>query len=441
MKHLSKLLVLLLTLSIILCGCDSTLISDTPTSAESTGVITEAPSDTEANDTEPESTSITGESSDDTSAVLEESSNISESTQDISTDSASSDTTEESSDKDTTDEPTTEEVTDEETTTEETTTEEITTEEITTEEITTVGIGTIPVIDEANDPYENVDKEEFYANYTPAESYEDSYFRTQNKLMSGSIALQDQAPTISEYRPKYNGCYIKNTEPYFTDGGYTYNVVNAYGEVVFQIYKGGAYVTLEEVAAYVFAFGDVPANYSANKKESPKSNPWGEYLRVNHTKFSGNTTKYPYEPELPDISGCGGSLQYYEIDIGTTGTDCDPSYTAALYNNGTSIVRGAARIVYARFDRNGNSIIEFDEKYVFYTYNHYNDFQEYLNYEGGWGEMFGNITGGGTISSKYNYNPTPYVVSVGMALPDEAVIYSVTYYCIDKKSLMDSLFV
>ena len=37
------------------------------------------------------------------------------------------------------------------------------------------------------------------------------------------------------------------------------------------------------------------------------------------------------------------------------------------------------------------------------------DFQEYLNYEGGWGEMFGNITGGGTISSKYDYNPTDYV--------------------------------
>ena len=61
------------------------------------------------------------------------------------------------------------------------------------------------------------------------------------------------------------------------------------------------------------------------------------------------------------------------------------------------------------FDRNGNAIIEPDEKYVFYTYNHYNDFQEYLNYYGGWGEMFGNITGGGAISSKYNYNPTPYV--------------------------------
>ena len=53
-----------------------------------------------------------------------------------------------------------------------------------------------------------------------------------------------------------------------------------------------------------------------------------------------------------------------------------------------------------------------DIVFVFYTYNHYNDFQEYLNYYGGWGEMFGNITGGGTLSSKRDYNPTPYVAVV-----------------------------
>ena len=54
---------------------------------------------------------------------------------------------------------------------------------------------------------------------------------------------------------------------------------------------------------------------------------------------------------------------------------------------------------------------------MFYTYNHYNDFQEYLNYEGGWGEMFGNITGGGPISDyDPNFPPTPYVPSVRQSL-------------------------
>ena len=58
---------------------------------------------------------------------------------------------------------------------------------------------------------------------------------------------------------------------------------------------------------------------------------------------------------------------------------------------------------------NRNGIYEQDEVYVFYTHNHYNDFREYLNYYGGWGQVFGNETGGGEYSSKYNCNPTPYV--------------------------------
>ena len=282
-----------------------------------------------------------------------------------------------------------------------------------TSTITTTGKNDsiIPEEDEGplTDPYVDVSESEFYANYTPATNYKDSYYRSLHYFMSGSIDEQDQEPTLAEYQPMENGLYVRNTSALYSEDGNTYYVIDSYGNIVNKIFKGGAYVTLEEVAAYVFAFGDIPVNYDANKKAKPTTSPWGKYLRVNNTYFSGNTSKYPYEPVLPDISGCGGSLDYYEIDIGTTGTDCDPSYTAAIYNNGTRITRGAARIVYTRYDKNGDMIIDLNEKYLFYTYNHYNDFQEYLNYEGGWGEMFGNITGGGTISSKYDYNPTPYV--------------------------------
>ena len=253
-----------------------------------------------------------------------------------------------------------------------------------------------------------IEAENSPVGYQPAGSYEEALERTRDGELSGYPYVPDQAPNISEYRPMEDGKYVKNNVAYYADDN-TYVVVDAYGREVFRVYRGGAYISLEEVAAYVYAFGDVPANYTVSKKTKPTASVWGEYLRVNHSKFSGSTSKYPYEPELPRISGCGGDLQYYEIDIGTTGTDCDPAYPAVLYNNGYSITRGAARIVYARFDRNGNKIIEADEKFVFYTYNHYNDFQEYLNYYGGWGEMFGNITGGGAISSKYDYNPTPYV--------------------------------
>ena len=285
----------------------------------------------------------------------------------------------------------------------------------------------IEIIEEEilEDPYVNIDKDEFYANYTEAKSYQDSYYRTLHGLMSGSIEPQDQSPTIEANRPEANGKLIKNTEMIYSQDGNTYYIINAEGEIVDQVFKGGAYVTLEEVAAYVFAFGEVPANHSDSKKTKPSGSVWGKYLRVNNTKFSGSTSKYPYEPGLPFIDGNGGHLQYYEMDLGTTGTDCDPSYDIREYNNGYSIERGAARIVYSRYDKNGNKIIDIDEKFVFYTYNHYNDFQEYLNYQGGWGDMFGNITGGGTLSSKYDCNPTPYVEVVLKSLAARIVNHDI----------------
>ena len=264
--------------------------------------------------------------------------------------------------------------------------------------------------DYSEDPYLNMSKEEFYADYEPAECYMDSYYRSCHSFMSGSIAPQDQYQTLAEHRPVQNGKYLRNTSSLYTEDKNGYHIVDSEGNIVNTVYRGGGYVTLEEVAAYVYAFGDVPANYTASKKTKPYASSWGIYLRVNHTKFSGSTSKYPYEPVLPRISGCGGDLQYYELDIGTTGTTCDPSYDARVYNDGSKITRGAARIVYARFYyKNGLEISSTDDKYVFYTNNHYNDFSEYLNYEGGWGEIFGNITGGGAISSKVDYNPTPYV--------------------------------
>lgn len=257
------------------------------------------------------------------------------------------------------------------------------------------------------------------SGYTEATCLQDAQYRSEHYLMSGELTVPDQAPTIASNQPKYNGKYYRNSATLYLDNGSTYIVFDANGDIADIIYKGGAYITLEEVAAYVLAFGDVPANYDSNKSSTPSGSDWTKYLRVNHSYFSGNTSSYPYEPVLPKINGVsssngGGSYSYYELDIGTTGTDCDPSYTAKLYNNGSSITRGAARIVYSRYtsyssSSGGTEFTDINDRYVFYTYNHYNDFQEYLNYENGWGEKFGNVTGGGTLSSKTDYNPTSYV--------------------------------
>ena len=267
-------------------------------------------------------------------------------------------------------------------------------------------VGPQPTEPLLSDPYMDVTAEEFYANYTPAASLQDALYRSLHGFLSGSLEVPGQEVSRADDRPMESGLYIHNTESQYADDGNTYIVTDADGNEVMRIYKGGAYITLEEVAAYMYAFGgdeELPANYTSKKSGKPTESIWGQHLRLNHSWYKNDPRKYPYEPELP---GNGVGAKYYEMDIGTTGTTT-PGYAPKLYNNGKSITRGAARLVYTREDLNGNGIIEQTEVFVFYTHNHYNDFTQYLNYYGGWGETFGNVTGGGVFDSKTNCNPTP----------------------------------
>ncbi len=280
-------------------------------------------------------------------------------------------------------------------------------------------------VSDSIDPYENMDEDEFYDTYITATCYLDSYYRSLHGLMSGYLDVPDQEPYTSSYQLTENGLYLRNTDTFYVSDGLGWQIRDVYGNLITTIYEGGAYITLDEVAAYLYAFGDVPANYVVNKTTIPTMSIWGEYLRLNHTSFSGDVDKYPYEPVLPNIRGAGGVLYYYEIDFGTTGTDCDSTYQVKIYNDGKTITRGAARLVYTRYDADGEEIDDPNERYVFYTYNHYNDFQEYLNYYGGWGEIFGNITGGGTLSSKTDYNPTDYVETINVSFSETRTDYNV----------------
>ena len=290
-----------------------------------------------------------------------------------------------------------------------------------------------------NDKYNYVTtstaKAEFYQNYQESESVEDAYFRTKHNLMSGDISEQGHIPNSLEV--KSNNKYVKVTDATYvldTDGNYLAyipNVVNTDNHIIF--YEG-AYTSLNDVAAYLLAFGKVPAN-SNYDKSSGKSNSisdWGKYGRVNLDKFSGNTTSYPFEPLLPGVIS-GSYSPYYETDFGTIGgyvnenTVTGTYYRQSIYNNGSSISRGAARFVYygASYSKNIN------DRYVFYTYNHYNDFQEYLNYDNGFGMRFGNESAGNQYcgnKSDFNnsneYPVTKYPAIMAMSLEELLGIYS-----------------
>ena len=152
--------------------------------------------------------------------------------------------------------------------------------------------------------------------------------------------------------------------------------------------------TLEEVVAYIFAFGEVPPNSNYDKGTKGKNASiaeWGIYGRVNIGKYSNDVVKYPNEPELPTHDSKGKAYQYIETDIGLTN-----------YNNGNKIDRGTCRLVYTQEYKDGTRVRDIDERYVFYTYNHYGDFEEYLNYYGGWGTRFGS-------ESSSTSTPSPYI--------------------------------
>lgn len=277
-----------------------------------------------------------------------------------------------------------------------------------------------PKLSSIADPYTSVNKTTFYASYERATSYEDAYYRTKHYLMSGDITDQYYLP--KEEKVVINNQAVRATTATYvlnTEGDYLAYVPNTPKGEEYIIFYGAAYSSLNDVAAYLLAFGEAPANQLKSKdSNSTAMSQWGKFLRLNISRFKGDITKYPYEPELPNILA-PTSVYYSEIDFGTTGgftlENRNKTYYQVPYNNGSSITRGTVRIVFVS-DWNIKSI---DERYVFYTYNHYNDFQEYLNYHDGWGYRFGNESAGNEYcygtQDYYNFGcvpPTQYPITL-----------------------------
>ena len=248
-----------------------------------------------------------------------------------------------------------------------------------------------PDLENYDDPYINVDKNEFYKNYEEAESYEDAYYRTKHYLMSGDITPQDH---IAEEGIKDSDSYIKcSTATYVldADGNYLAYIPNTNNSDNHIIFYGAAYTALDEIAAYMLAFGEQPINTNYDKNSSGKSQAiaeWGEYGRVNNGTFRANSS-YKYQPSFPS------GVTWIESDFGTIGGFIAGDGVIPKYNNGYSITRGTVRFVYSKKP----GIVPIEERYVFYTYNHYNDFQEYLNYDNGWSGRYGNESAGNPYCS------------------------------------------
>ncbi len=291
------------------------------------------------------------------------------------------------------------------------------------------------------------------SSYKPAVCYEDAQLRSAHGLVSGtnksSKVITD---TTNSSKYKSGSSFKRNTTSRYTfnnDGSYrSYTILNGDGSKYETIYYGGAYTEISEVASYLLAFEEVPPNmgYSTSGKSTsdPAISNWWRAGRVNYGEFSGPTqTNYTYEPPVPGMalySGNNGTAtrSYIECDFGDWSNYNNASYvkSAGIYTDGDNdISRGVLRFIFtAKYDsgngssgRNVSANVDYlnksfsgaeniNNRYVFYTYDHYGDFQEYLNYADGWGQRFGSMEAGNSTPTGTTYSPTAYPSTVSWAI-------------------------
>lgn len=129
------------------------------------------------------------------------------------------------------------------------------------------------------------------------------------------------------------------------------------------IVKGQTYTDLNEVAAYLMAFKEMPENYYPKSERSTCTALYGSDCRlVGSSEYHNNG--YSNSPIMTD-----GATNYHEMDVGTY---------EGFYSTGA---RGAFRLVYS---------VDPGHEIVYFTDCHYQNFSEYYNYYNGFGPWWGN---------------------------------------------------
>lgn len=306
--------------------------------------------------------------------------------------------------------------------------------------------------DPLSNPYLDIDtdaeKEYFYTNnYTQAQTSIDAKYRSEAGLLSGDPAEEkfmpddfkkiDNSKVNMERSTTFNYYVDSETNEntayllYRLDGTYT------------PIFNGGAYFTLNQLAAYTVGFGALPPNQDYDKYEAMQdisSEKWYKYGRVNRGFYDGPVKdKYAYETWFVGMEK--KDINYTETDFGNSvyynDNEYDPQYKQMPYvknidgkykiNSGTPGDRGVLRLCFTSAfenimpkphkaahgtDDTNNNFQNQYYKRAYYTFNHYNDWSEFLNYEDGWTDIYGNMTRGNkycemNVHTDKQYAPIP----------------------------------
>ena len=213
----------------------------------------------------------------------------------------------------------------------------------------------------------------FYLTGSSGETSSSSASSTSSSISSSTATFSTSSATPSSSSSSNSSGYYR-IEPVTTSGS-TLNVYNVDGTVNRTLTKNSWYIEPDDVALYYQGFGTYPDNYQYDDGTTATRKSYivtyGTSARLYSKDYSSNTG---YMTQLPAVN----EYKYVELDIG--GASTNPSY-----NNGTSISRGTYRlvVVYKGCTQYGNT-----NPVIFYTQDHYSNFQEFYNYAGGWGPSF-----------------------------------------------------
>ncbi|MFA5283759.1 MAG: hypothetical protein WC366_04580 [Bacilli bacterium] len=155
------------------------------------------------------------------------------------------------------------------------------------------------------------------------------------------------------------------------------------------IKKGLWYTNLDDVITYLLAFKELPDNYYVtNDTDNGKSicySEFGNYCRLSPGRYStSDRGPHPYADKNKNLDGfpTPDDGYYWEYDVGyvLNGT--------TKYAGGSSFNRGPLRLIIYYEGIQDQPTGYGNIPTIFYTYNHYETFFEYANYENGWSKEY-----------------------------------------------------
>lgn len=229
----------------------------------------------------------------------------------------------------------------------------------------------------ASSSYSSSESESISSSESESSSSEESSSSSISSSISSSSSSSSSSsriPTTSYEADNYYRLSPKD----FSDKIYTFDGESCtFSDSGYTITIDQDCLDAESVCYYWMAFKQMPPNYfttSSYKSDTTAAVKYGLNGRC-ASRYSYGSYSGGYAKVIGPFYNQTSTGYYWEFDIALS----------SIYNTGSSITRGAGRVVVVV---DGLKVYGGDGPVCFYTTDHYNSFREFVNYQDGWGGLF-----------------------------------------------------